>query len=120
MSSAAQAVEVEEKFCPNPAGRPIGALGKITNDARRQAKRYGPMAMRELARLATKAINENARVSACKEILDRAYGKSKEYIDVNVSGQIDIRSIAVSAVDDLIEGSFTRKPDQLHQDPLSN
>jgi hypothetical protein len=40
------------------------------------ARRYAGEAMAELARLATGANSEQARLSAIKEILDRAFGKA--------------------------------------------
>ena len=48
------------------------------------AGKYGPMAVEKLAQLADLipgkpgAESEQARVAACKEILDRAYGKAKQ------------------------------------------
>jgi len=44
------------------------------------AHQYGPDALQELFRLAKHAESEQARVAACKEILDRAYGKSVQPI----------------------------------------
>jgi hypothetical protein len=49
------------------------------------------MALAELARLAEHAESEQARVSACKEILDRAYGKSTQTVDrVDKVDDVDI------------------------------
>ncbi len=61
---------------PKTGGRKAGTLNKVSADVRELAGQYGPAAMAELARLATEAESEPARVSACKEVLDRAYGKS--------------------------------------------
>ena len=61
-------------------GRKSGTLNKVTADVRELACQYGPDALAELARLATNADSEQARVSACKEILDRAYGKSTQIL----------------------------------------
>lgn len=58
------------------AGRKKGIPNKATADVRALAGRYAPAAVKELARLATEAESEAARVSAIKEVLDRAYGKS--------------------------------------------
>lgn len=46
---------------------------------------YGPVALKELARLAMGAESEQARVAACKELLDRAYGKPIQPIDASDS-----------------------------------
>jgi len=45
------------------------------------AQQYGPEAIAELARLATKAESEAARVAAIKELLDRGYGRAVQPIE---------------------------------------
>jgi hypothetical protein len=60
------------------AGRPPGTPNKITADVRALAQVYGPAAIKELARIATKSESDSARVAAVKELLDRAYGKSMQ------------------------------------------
>lgn len=60
----------------NSRGRPKGSLNKATADVKALARKHGPDAIGRLAYLATKAGSEQAQVAACKEILDRAYGKS--------------------------------------------
>ena len=62
-------------------GRKRGALNKSTQDIKALASKYGPAVITELARLATDAVNEQTRVSACKEILDRIYGKASQVIE---------------------------------------
>ena len=54
----------------NPGGRP-----KVIGEIRELARMYVPDAVAELARLALKAESETARISAIRELLDRAYGK---------------------------------------------
>ena len=66
---------------PKTGGRVAGTPNKSTAEIRELAGQYGPAALAELARLATNADSEQARVSACKEILDRAYGKSTQTIN---------------------------------------
>jgi hypothetical protein len=68
---------------PKTGGRQPGTLNKVTADVRELAGQYGPAALAELARLSTNADSEQARVSACKEILDRAYGKSTQIMEIN-------------------------------------
>jgi hypothetical protein len=63
------------------AGRPKGSVNKATADVRALAGKYGPDAIKELARLATQAESEAARVSAIKELLDRGYGKSVQAVE---------------------------------------
>jgi hypothetical protein len=60
------------------AGRKPGSTNKATAELRELAQEYAPAALEELARLAVCATSEAARVAAIKEILDRAYGKSRQ------------------------------------------
>ncbi len=57
-------------------GRVAGTPNRSTAAIKEMAAEHGPMALTEIARLATGAESEQVRVSACKEVLDRAYGKS--------------------------------------------
>jgi hypothetical protein len=57
-------------------GRQAGTPNKSTAAIRELAQQYGEAAMAELARLAVEAESEAARVQACREILDRGYGKA--------------------------------------------
>jgi len=57
------------------AGRKKGAPNKATAEIRESARQYSDRAVRRLAHLMTKATSEQAQVAACKEILDRAWGK---------------------------------------------
>lgn len=62
-------------------GRPKGARNKATAEVKALASKHGPAAIKELSRLATHAESEAARVSAIKELLDRAYGKSVQAVE---------------------------------------
>lgn len=63
-----------------PAGRPHGALNKNTRDIKALAHKHGPKAIERLAHLMLHAEGEQAQVAACREILDRAYGKATQPI----------------------------------------
>jgi hypothetical protein len=67
-------------------GRHKGVPNKATIEIRELARKYGPDALKELSRLSTHAESEQARVSAIKEILDRAYGKSPQPLDGDGEG----------------------------------
>lgn len=77
-------------------GRKAGIPNKVTADVRALAGEYGPVAIAELARLAVKAENEQARVAACKELLDRAYGKSVQSIDH--SGDVNVTCTVIEGL----------------------
>jgi hypothetical protein len=57
-------------------------LNKATTDVRELAVQFGPAAITELARLATKAVNEQTRITAIRELLDRAYGRPPQAVAV--------------------------------------
>jgi hypothetical protein len=59
----------------NPGGRPK-SLGTL----RALARTHAAEAIAELARLAVHAKSETARIAAIRELLDRAYGKPKQFL----------------------------------------
>lgn len=67
-------------------GRKPGVPNKATREIKEVAQQYGPAALKKLAELAglvkgtNAAESEQARVSAVREILDRAYGKAPQAI----------------------------------------
>jgi hypothetical protein len=61
-------------------GRKRGTPNKISGDVRALALEYVPDALVELARLAAEAESEAARLSAIREILDRAFGKAAQQV----------------------------------------
>ena len=63
----------------NPGGRP-----KVLGEVQELARQYAPQAIVELARLAVKAKNENARIAAIRELLDRGYGRPRQVMEVSV------------------------------------
>lgn len=68
------------------AGRKKGVPNKATADIKALAGQYSKAAVEELARLATNAQSEQARVSAIKELLDRAHGKATQPLSGDESG----------------------------------
>lgn len=60
------------------AGRPKGALNKTTAEVKTLAQKHGPDAIKTLATLAKSADSDAAKIAACKELLDRAYGKAAQ------------------------------------------
>lgn len=67
-------------------GRKSGTPNKATAEIREIARKYAPGVIKELARLATQAESEAARVSAIREILDRGFGKSPQPMDGDGQG----------------------------------
>lgn len=73
-----------------PAGRPKGALNKVTRDIKVLAQKHTPDALKTLASIMLKSESDQARVSAAKELLDRAYGKSPQALTGNDDGPIRV------------------------------
>src|SRR5262245_49548756 len=67
------------------SGRKKGTPNKVTAEIKELAQQYGPEAIAELARPATKAESEAARVAAIKELLDRGYGRAVQPIEGSVT-----------------------------------
>lgn len=63
-----------------PAGRPKGALNKVTKDIKALAGKHTPEALKTLVSIMKSSSSDQARVAAAKELLDRAYGKSPQAI----------------------------------------
>jgi hypothetical protein len=58
-------------------GRPKGMLNKATRDIKELAQPYGPECIERIAKL-MKHKNPWIRLAACKEMLDRSYGKAAQ------------------------------------------
>lgn len=76
-------------------GRTKGTLNKATADIKALAMVHAEAAMKELARLATKAESEAARVAAIKELFDRGFGKAKQSVELDgdMTGSIIVQYV---------------------------
>lgn len=61
---------------PKTGGRRKGSVNKTTSEVRTLAQQHGAAVIERLAHLALHGETEQVQVAACKEILDRGYGKS--------------------------------------------
>lgn len=64
----------------NPGGRPKGVA-----EVRDLAREHTPDVIRTLALLSKAADSDSARVAACKELLDRAWGKAPQEVKADVT-----------------------------------
>jgi hypothetical protein len=64
----------------NPGGRP-----KVVAEVRDLARQHTPEVIATLALLAKSADSDTAKVAACKELLDRAWGKAPQELKAEVS-----------------------------------
>ena len=81
-------------------GRQKGTPNKLTAQIKALASEHGPSMINELVNIALTARSPIARVAAANAILDRAYGKPKQEIDVNA----EVNHTADGAYADLIAG----------------
>ena len=80
-------------------GRQKGTPNRATADIKALAMLHAASAMKELARLATKAESEAARVAAIKELFDRGFGKAKQSLEVDgaMAGAITVTYVTAQA-----------------------
>lgn len=83
--------DIPPKRKGNPgAGRPKGSQNKATKDVAALAQNYGPDAIKKLWIIAQTSESDAAKVAAIKELLDRAYGKSKQSFTGELDGKLHI------------------------------
>lgn len=75
------------------AGRPKGSSNKVTHEVRELALKHGPAALRDLVKLSENAKNENVKLAALREVLDRAYGRPRQAMEI---GQPDEQQLPLS------------------------
>ena len=66
------------------AGRPKGSKNKVTIELREAAQVYTQDALKTLHEVCIRGVSEAARVAAACAILDRAYGRPKQQVDMNL------------------------------------
>ena len=100
------------------SGRKAGTPNKATTECKATARRYGPAAIRELAKLAGlmpggkgRAVSEQAQIAACREILDRGYGKATQPL----TGEGGEGPVQVRALLDTIDGKARLGPRDVSQ-----
>jgi hypothetical protein len=71
---------------PGP-GRPKGVPNKNRRDIMALAQVHGPACIEDIAKL-MKHKNPWIRLAACKEMLDRGYGKAPQQVDLNSTGNV--------------------------------
>lgn len=72
------------------AGRPLGSPNVITRPVKELAAEQGEASIAKLVHLREHAESEQVRFAACKELLDRAYGRARQEIDVNADRSVRV------------------------------
>jgi len=83
------------------AGRPAGAPNKITRPVKELAAAYGPASIARLVQLRDGADSEQVRFAAAKELLDRAYGRPRQEIELGGDKSITVivQPVSPSVID---------------------
>ena len=88
---------------PKTGGRQKGTPNKTTAGLKALAGKHGKEAISALLVLAREGDNENIRLAAWKELLDRGYGKPAQSVEIGVA--VEVTKIERIIVDPLlIEG----------------
>jgi hypothetical protein len=100
----------------NPGGRP-----KVLGEVQELARQCAPTVIVELARLALRAKSETARIAAIRELLDRAYGRPRQVVEVSVPAG-DPLQMLLDEIDarERIEPPVSHTPDRDHLSPASD
>jgi hypothetical protein len=72
------------------AGRPRGALNRLTRPVKELAADQGSASIERLVWLRDNAESEQVQFAASRELLDRAYGRSRQEIDVTADRSIRV------------------------------
>jgi hypothetical protein len=83
----------------NPAGRPKGAVSPIVLLARE----HSPAAIQTLAEIACKGKNENARITAAVALLDRAYGRPAQSVEMDLKLTKNLEQMTLAELQELRE-----------------
>ncbi|WP_131754089.1 hypothetical protein [Burkholderia vietnamiensis] len=86
------------------AGRPPGRPNKVTADIKALAQVHAESAIRELATILTTSENDQARISAAKELLDRGFGKATQHAEITGKDGGPVQSIS-TVTNDPIEAA---------------
>lgn len=86
-------------------GRKAGTPNKITADVRALAQQHAPEVMAALLGIAGDREQQGAaRVAACKEILDRGYGKAQEPSRIDFMANVPMSSLTDEQLADVAQG----------------
>ena len=72
------------------AGRPRGALNKITRPVKELAADQSAASIEKLVHLRDCAQSEQVQFAAAKELLDRAHGRPRQELDVNAGKSVTV------------------------------
>ena len=77
---------------PKTGGRQKGTPNQATADIKAVAQEHGPAAIKKLVKLMGSK-DERIQHAACKELLDRGYGKAPQAITGLDAGPVELRTV---------------------------
>ena len=70
------------------AGRPLGSPNKITRPIKELAADHSEASIAKLVWLRDHSENDQVRLAACRELLDRAHGRPRQEIDLTKDDRV--------------------------------
>lgn len=89
---------------PKTGGRRKGSVNKTTSEVRTLAQQHGAAVIERLAHLALHGETEQVQVAACKEILDRGYGKSLTPVAASIMTPKSLKEMSDDELSALLGG----------------
>lgn len=80
------------------AGRPKGVPNKVNQDLRAMAQQYTTDALNALVDIVRNGDSHAAKVSAAKELLDRAHGKASQHVELDADIKSDVMVTAINLI----------------------
>lgn len=105
-------------FKKGQSGNPGGKTSRI-NSASGMARKHAEEAIKRLAE-ELKNPDGNIAIKAANSLLERGYGKPKEYIELTGEDGGAIKTIALPATDSWLAGMFPSGKDETSKTPLPN
>jgi hypothetical protein len=90
------------------AGRPVGRPNKITADIKVLAQVHAATAIRELAIILTASENDQARIAAAKELLDRGFGKATQHAEITGKDEGPVEMNTTVIIEDEVKAAVRK------------
>ena len=105
--------------CTPGPGRPRGTPNRVTAEVRTLAQEYGPEAIETLVSIMRISDQPSAKIAACKELLDRGYGRSTIPLPESHKADNNIYKLSMAELEAIIlEGREGRGIPSLELEPL--
>jgi len=82
------------KGLPKSGGRQKGTPNHATSEIKELARQHGQAALATIVQLMHSAENDQTRLAAAKELIDRGYGKAAQAVEVEGTLDVGVRVIS--------------------------